>query len=103
MKDAWTAGDEMENLFPENNELSRPGIKASERIRMLEKRFGKSDAKATDDRKVVLYGDLDRPLDENIETSRRNSTLRSNANHKSFNNKPNRKIPACGMYIMGAL
>ena len=101
MKDTWTAGDDRAKTFPENNELSRPGIQPSERIRMLEKRFGKPDALPEDDRKVVHYGDLDSPLDENIDTNSRRS--RHDPNYKQ--NKANliRTPAACGKLISRTL
>ena len=97
MKDAWTAGDERATTFAENNELSRPGIQPSERIRMLEKRFGKPDALPVEDRKVVHYGDLDSPLDENIDTNSRRS--RHDPNYKQNKGNLIRTPAACGKLI----
>ena len=109
MKDTWTAGDDRANTFPENNTLSRPGIQASERIRMLEKRFGKHveafqalhveayHALSVEDRKVVHYGDLDAPLDENIDTNSRRS--RHDPNYKQNNSNLIRTPAACGKLI----
>ena len=97
VKDTWTAGDDRANTFTENNELTRPGIQSSERIRMLEKRFGKPDAPPIEDRKVVHYGDLDSPLDENIDTNSRRS--RHNPNNKTNKGNLIRTPAACGKLI----
>ena len=100
----WVVVDavgETENVFPENKELSRPEISRSKRIEMLEKRFTSCDVNSLDDRKVVLYGDLDRPLDENLDSNTRRSTLRTHP-YKNRNDCDGkiRKTPVCGTFLV---
>ena len=109
MKDTWTAGDDRANTSPENIEPSRLGIQSSERIKMLEKRFGKHveayqalrveayQALPVEDRKVVHYGDLDSPLDENIDTNSRRS--RHDPNYTQNRGNFIRTPAACGKLI----
>ena len=47
---------------------------------MLEKRSKTSDIKSTDDRTVLPYGDLDRPLDENPGSNNSSLTTRTLSN-----------------------
>ena len=65
---------------------------------MLENRYTTSDSKSRDDRKVVLYGDLDRPLDENTDGNSSNYRIRTRSNNTRYFNNLIRKPPVPGKF-----